>query len=124
MQNRTAASPLIALRDHVRERDPEALTPFPPGAMQSELSPLVDALARVKGQIAIRRRFVADAAHQLRTPLTLLKTRAGVGLRARSRRAKDEALARRRRGQHDASGQSIARSGAQRAERRARSIAT
>jgi two-component system, OmpR family, sensor histidine kinase TctE len=90
-------APLIALRDHVRERDPEALTPFAPSAVQSELAPLVDALndalARIKGQIAIRRRFIADAAHQLRTPLTLLKTQAGVGLRAGSLQAKDEALA-------------------------------
>ncbi len=94
---RRGLAPLIALRDHVRERDPEALTPFDPGTVQSELAPLVDALndaiARVKGQIAIRRRFIADAAHQLRTPLTLLKTQAGVGLRAATLPAKDEALA-------------------------------
>ena len=94
---RRGLAPLMALRDHVRARDPDALTPFAAGAVQSELAPLVEALndatTRVKGQIAIRRRFIADAAHQLRTPLTLLKTQAGVGLRAATIQAKDEALA-------------------------------
>ena len=89
-------APLLALRDHVRDRDPEALTPFAPDAVQSELRPVVDALneavARVQAQISVQRRFVADAAHQLRTPLTLVKTQANVGLRAASAAEKDEAL--------------------------------
>ena len=90
-------APLIALRNHVRERDPEALMPFAPEAVPVELEPVVgalnDAVARVKAQIAAQRQFIADAAHQLRTPLTLLKTQASVGLRAPARKAKDEALA-------------------------------
>ena len=94
---RRGLAPLIALRDHVRDRDPDALTPFAQGAVQSELVPVVDALndavARVKSQIATQRRFIADASHQLRTPLTLLKTQANVGMRANSSTEKDEALA-------------------------------
>ena len=90
-------APLIALRDHVRERDPETLTPFAPEVVPGELEPVVgalnDAVARVKTQIAAQRRFIADAAHQLRTPLTLLKTQANVGLRTSALKAKDEALA-------------------------------
>ena len=89
--------PLIALRDHVRHRDPEALAPFAPGVVQSELEPVVAALneaaARVRRQIGLQRRFIDDAAHQLRTPLTLLKMQAGVGLRTSSLAGKDEALA-------------------------------
>jgi two-component system sensor histidine kinase TctE len=64
--------------------------------LQSELQPLVialnEALARIKMQIAVQRRFIADAAHQLRTPLTLLKTQASVGLREDDMEATREAL--------------------------------
>ena len=88
--------PLQALRDHVSGADPETMRPFAPHAVQSELAPVVEALneavALVKERIAGQRRFIADAAHQLRTPLTLLKMQANVGLRAPGPEAKDEAL--------------------------------
>src|SRR5439155_2841441 len=62
-----------------------------------ELRPLVEALneafVRIQRQIATQRRFVANAAHQLRTPLALLKTQATVGLRESETGQKDEALA-------------------------------
>jgi two-component system sensor histidine kinase TctE len=48
--------------------------------VQKELQPLVmalnTALSELENQLSIRQRFIADAAHQLRTPLTLLKTQA------------------------------------------------
>jgi two-component system sensor histidine kinase TctE len=47
--------------------------------------PLVAAMngtmARMQGLIASQRRFIADASHQLRTPLTVLKTQAELALR-------------------------------------------
>ena len=90
-------APLLALRDQIVGRDPEVLTPFAIMPVQSELAPLIsalnDAVLRVKTQIGAQRRFIADAAHQLRTPLTLLKTQAGVGLRASAPEIKHEALA-------------------------------
>lgn len=89
-------SPLIALRDHVRDRDPEALTPLEAGLAPRELEPVVAALneaaARVRRQVGLQRRFIDDAAHQLRTPLTVLKTQASVGRRTADIAAKDEAL--------------------------------
>lgn len=88
--------PLTKLRDALLERDPHLLEPFSISGLQAELQPLVaalnEALARVRKQTAIRRRFIADAAHQLRTPLTLLKTQANVGLREDNIRAAQEAL--------------------------------
>ena len=90
-------APLLALRDQIVGRDPEVLTPFADMPVHSELAPLIsalnDAVLRVKTQIGAQRRFIADAAHQLRTPLTLLKTQAGVGLRATAADLKHEALA-------------------------------
>jgi two-component system, OmpR family, sensor kinase len=54
--------------------DPSALDPRD---VPSEVAPLVDEInrliARVGGLIASQRRFVADAAHELRSPLTALK---------------------------------------------------
>lgn len=54
--------------------DPSALDPRD---VPSEVAPLVDEInrliARVTGLIASQRRFVADAAHELRSPLTALK---------------------------------------------------
>ena len=54
--------------------DPSALDPQ---GVPSEVAPLVDEInrliARVGGLIASQRRFVADAAHELRSPLTALK---------------------------------------------------
>jgi two-component system sensor histidine kinase TctE len=50
-----------------------------------EVRPLVAAMngtmARMQGLIASQRRFIADASHQLRTPLTVLKTQAELALR-------------------------------------------
>lgn len=90
-------APLIALRKRVVDRHPSDLEPLQPESLQSELRPLVDALnealARVQRQLATQRRFVVNAAHQLRTPLSLLKTQATVGRRASDVASKDEALA-------------------------------
>src|SRR5260221_4500842 len=94
---RRGLAPLISLRKEVVERDPAVLAPFDTATVQSELRPLVEALneafARIQRQIATQRRFVANAAHQLRTPLALLKTQATVGSRETGAAAKDEAFA-------------------------------
>jgi two-component system sensor histidine kinase TctE len=76
--------PLRKLRDALIGRDPQHLEPLSDAGLQAELKPLVsalnEALERVRKQTAIRRRFIADASHQIRTPLTLLKTQASIGL--------------------------------------------
>jgi two-component system sensor histidine kinase TctE len=94
---RRGLAPIMRLRNDVVERDPAELKPFATETVQIELRPLVEALNeafdRVQRLIATQRRFVANAAHQLRTPLALLKTQVAVGLREPEIVAKQEALA-------------------------------
>ena len=88
--------PLLGLRDQLRARDVGDFSLLAPENVQSELRPLVEAFneatVRLKAQVDGRRRFIDDAAHQLRTPLALMKTQAKVGLRAPDAPGKDEAL--------------------------------
>ena len=90
-------APLMRLRDAVQQRPPNALDPFAVDTVQSELRPLVTALnqhmERVRKQMAAQRRFVANAAHQLRTPLTLLNMQATYALRETELHERDGALA-------------------------------
>lgn len=88
--------PLMRLRDEVRNREPDQLEPFALESVQSELRPLVAALNhhmdRVKKQMAAQRRFIANAAHQLRTPLTVLNMQATYALREVDARERATAL--------------------------------
>jgi len=74
---RLALRPLIALRDAVEGRSPRDLTPLDADGSPEEVRPLVLSLNRLFGmvnaQAESQRRFVADAAHQLRTPLAGLQ---------------------------------------------------
>ncbi|MBN9028845.1 MAG: sensor histidine kinase [Rhizobiales bacterium 63-7] len=88
--------PVLRLRDAVLASRRERLEPFDPASVQMELRPLVHALNdymdRVQKQMAAQRRFVANAAHQLRTPLTLLMTQAAVAARETDPASRTEAL--------------------------------
>jgi two-component system sensor histidine kinase TctE len=93
---RRGLGPVLRLRDAVLASRRERLEPFDPASVQTELRPLVHALndymGRVQKQMAAQRRFVTNAAHQLRTPLTLLATQAGVAAREADPARRDEAL--------------------------------
>lgn len=90
-------APLMRLREAVMEKGRDDLSPLPDHAVQSELRPLVAALntymGRVAGQMAAQRRFVANAAHQLRTPLALLSTQVAFARRTGEAVERAEALA-------------------------------
>jgi two-component system sensor histidine kinase TctE len=81
----TAFRPLLRLRDTIRNRSEEDLTPVASEDVPSEIRPLIDAInhhvGRLSAMLEARKRFLADAAHQLRTPLTVLGTQAEYGLR-------------------------------------------
>ncbi|WP_261528608.1 sensor histidine kinase [Burkholderia multivorans] len=70
--------PLMKLKDDVADRGPMELEPIRPERLQYELRPIVDAInqciARLNTHTATQRRFIADAAHQLRTPIAVLDT--------------------------------------------------
>jgi len=89
-------APVLRLRDAVRARGRDRLDPLPSDMVQTELRPLVGALndhmERVQNQMAAQRRFVSNAAHQLRTPLALLSTQASVAAREDDADRRDEAL--------------------------------
>ncbi|WP_018992863.1 sensor histidine kinase [Aromatoleum toluclasticum] len=81
----TAFRPLVELRDAVQRRAEDDLTPVPTGNVPSEVQPLIGAInhhmERLSAMLAARRRFLADAAHQIRTPLAVLSTQAEFGAR-------------------------------------------
>ena len=80
-----ALRPLARLRAEVRARPAQDLRPISPTGIPADVRPLVEAInhhvERNRRQAEARRRFVDDASHQLRTPLTTLATQVGFALR-------------------------------------------
>ncbi len=90
--------PVEALARQVAALDAQALAPLDESAvLPNEIGPLRSALnaliRRVNEAFENERRFTADAAHELRTPLAALKVQAQVALRAQSSDSRQHALA-------------------------------
>jgi two-component system sensor histidine kinase TctE len=80
-----AIKPLNQLEERIRARKPDDLSPIDAQAVPLEVTPLVysvnDLLMRLKDSIATQKRFLADAAHQLKTPLAGLRMQADLAQR-------------------------------------------
>lgn len=75
-----AMRPLSRVSEEIGERDPERMMPLDIGNLPSEIHGMVRAvnglLHRLEAALARERQFIADAAHELRTPISALKVHA------------------------------------------------
>jgi two-component system sensor histidine kinase QseC len=105
---RRALQPLRALNREVEDRAPGNLAPVKLDRTPTEVAPVVASLnrlfERVQASIENERKFTADAAHELRTPLAALRAQAQVARGATDdaerRRALDQVIAGCDRGSH------------------------
>ncbi len=77
--------PLNQLEARIRARKSDDLSPLDETSVPQEVVPLVSSvnglLTRLKDSMAAQKRFLADAAHQLKTPLAGLRMQADLALR-------------------------------------------
>ncbi len=78
-------SPLAQLQERIRARRPDDLSPIDSRQVPEEISPLVgslnDMLGRLSQSIDMQKRFIADAAHQMKTPLAGMRMQSELALR-------------------------------------------
>lgn len=81
---RSGLSPVELLRDEIISRSSNDLRPIEEVAAPTELAPIIhginELLENLAASFASHRRFIADAAHQLRTPLAALSSQIEVAL--------------------------------------------
>jgi signal transduction histidine kinase len=77
--------PLDQLEKRIRARKPDDMSPLDDAAVPEEVAPLVlsinDLLSRLTVSLTTQKRFLADAAHQLKTPLAGLRMQADLAQR-------------------------------------------
>src|SRR5476651_2336260 len=78
-------SPLAQLQERIRARSSDDLSRIESHQVPEEISPLVrslnDMLARLSLSIDLQKRFIADAAHQMKTPLAGMRMQSELALR-------------------------------------------
>jgi two-component system sensor histidine kinase QseC len=94
---RRGLAPVDSIAAEVARRAPQHLEPLWPATAPSEIRPLLDALNALFGRVTQvlenERRFTADSAHELRTPLAAILAQAQVAQRARDNAEREHALA-------------------------------
>ncbi|MET0962474.1 MAG: sensor histidine kinase N-terminal domain-containing protein [Noviherbaspirillum sp.] len=80
--------PLVELQQHIRARHTDDLSPIDSSHVPEEITPLVGSLnymlERVSQSIQLQKRFIADAAHQMKTPLAGMRMQSELALRQSS----------------------------------------
>ncbi|RZI44101.1 two-component sensor histidine kinase [Herbaspirillum sp. HC18] len=93
-----ALAPLNRIGRDLAKRNADSLDPVDTEGVPQEVSPLVaelnSLLARMAHALQSQQRFVADAAHELRSPLTALKLQVQTLARAKDETARGQAVAR------------------------------
>jgi len=88
--------PLAHMAQLLKSRDPDNLAPLLLAPLPQELEPVAASLNRLLQQVnqlvEREKRFIADAAHELRTPLAVLRIHAQNAQQAGSEADRDEAL--------------------------------
>lgn len=92
-----ALKPLNRIDAELRQRDANSLVPITPGPLPNEVKPLVDGLndllQRLDRAFKLQKQFIADAAHELRTPMMALSIQTQLAQNANSEQERQQALA-------------------------------
>src|SRR6202023_3451732 len=87
--------PLRRLSEKIAAREPEDISPVGIDPRHAELKPLIrsldDLLAKLRHKIESERVFVANAAHELRTPLAVITAQAHVLAKATTAEERSDA---------------------------------
>jgi two-component system sensor histidine kinase QseC len=93
---RIAVNPLKQLAEHIAKRDPKNLSPIIIESIPKEMMPVMDAIndlfLRLQDAIKREQRLTADAAHELRTPLSVVMIHAQNALAAKTDAERESAL--------------------------------
>jgi len=91
-----ALKPVLRVASELRSRDAQRLDPISDDELPAEIEPMIrqlnGLLDRLRSAFAAQRAFVADAAHELRTPIAALKLQTGVLGRASDEAGRGDAL--------------------------------
>jgi two-component system sensor histidine kinase TctE len=78
-------SPLAELQERIRARSSDDLSPIDSRQVPEEITPLVRSLNEMLGRLSLsiemQKRFIADAAHQMKTPLAGMRMQSELALR-------------------------------------------
>jgi two-component system sensor histidine kinase TctE len=92
------AQPMRSLQEHLDSRTADDWRPIPEQLAPHEIAPLIAStnslIERLQTSLGAQKRFIANAAHQLRTPLAALRTQSELIQRLPDSPERDEAMTR------------------------------